>query len=385
MSMSMSMSMSISMDDDSNHKPQKKEQDKEHVLTVLESLKRASKDLQHLPSFIARSPEPAITAILELGSEIDAALDSVPGLSELSKLLSDLKSVLDELEKSQGLGLVPLIRRQASYYRVWRIAWEIEAQAQGYLDKEIVLNLMRTLSRSDCREDAKLKALAAFEDRVEQGFHMGLQDLILKSKVFSVLESKLCDPDCPQAVRECSASAIVALVKFNRNVFVGLVLMGPTVGALVSIGSCRSIRALSSLVRLIRSPLIDEMYAHGEITRIAKLLESQDYDTQISSLECVCEIAYYGRKEVVEAILDNGIVERLMELQRSEDDERHSPFGSCVVRFAVQVEVGEGLTQQEKREMKTEILRRVKEASVSEAEAASISAEVLWGSSPLSF
>lgn len=230
-----------------------------------------------------------------------------------------------------------------------------------------------------------MRALGEFQDRVEQGFHMGLQDLILKSKVFSVFESKLCDPECPKAVREQSASAIVSLVKFNRNVFVGLVLMGPTVGALVSIGSCPSIRALSSLVRLIRSPLIDEMYVHGEVTQIVNLLKTGDLGTRVSCLECVCEIAYYGRKEIVKGVIRQGIVERLMELQRSVEDRKDSPFWSCVSIFAVQVEVGEGLTQQEKRELKMEILKRVKEASASEAEAASITAEVLWGSSPLSF
>lgn len=371
--------------EEDNHKPRKKEQGREHVLSVLVSLKRASKDLQYFPSFIARSPEPAIQAVLELGREIDSVLESDPGLFRLSELLSSLKSVHHELEKSQGYGLVPLIRRQTRYYRISTIACEIEARAQEYLDKEIVFNLMRTLSRSDGGEEVKLRALAEFQDRVEQGFDMGLQDLILRSKVFSVLESKLCDPECPKSVRERTASAIVSLVKFNRNVFVGLVLMGPTVEALVSIGSCQSIRELSSLVRLIRSPLIDEMYVHGEVTQIVNLLESEDPGTRVSCLECVCEIAYYGRKEVVKGILRHGIVERLMELQRSVDDRKDSPFWSCVSIFAVQVETGEGLTDKEKRELKMEILRRVKEASASEAEAASITAEVLWGSSPLSF
>ncbi|KAK4747105.1 hypothetical protein SAY87_026142 [Trapa incisa] len=375
-------------DNNQNHTPQKKELNRDHLLTVLESIRTSSKDLQYLPPFISRSPEADMGALLELGREIDAVLESDPELSMLSELLSSLKSTLDELQKSQGYRLVPLIRRQAKYYRISRIASEIEAHARGYLDKEIVVNLMRTLSRPDSGEEEKLQALGDFQDRVEQGFHIGLQDLILKSKAFSILESKLCDPDCPKVWREKSASAIVSLVKFNRNVFVGLVLMGPTVGALVSIGSSQSIAALSSLVRLIRSPLIDEMYVHGEVAQIVNLLGSVENDlaTRVSCLECVCEIAYYGRKEIVKGVIMQGrIVERLMELQRWVGDRKESPFWSCVSIFAVQVEVGEGLTHQEKRELKMEILKRVKEASVSEAEAASITAEVLWGSSPWSF
>ena len=48
----------------------------------------------------------------------------------------------------------------------------------------------------------------------------------------------------------------------------------------------------------------------------------------------------------------------------------------------IQVEVGEGLSGEEKREVKSEILRIVKEASQSEAEFATVSVEILWGSSP---
>nr|XP_016506540.1 PREDICTED: uncharacterized protein LOC107824307 [Nicotiana tabacum] len=61
--------------------------------------------------------------------------------------------------------------------------------------------------------------------------------------------------------------------------------------------------------------------------------------------------------------------------------ERH-PFASCVARFAVQLEIGEGLRQREKRAFKQEILKKIREASNSDAEAATIVAEVLWGSSP---
>lgn len=94
--------------------------------------------------------------------------------------------------------------------------------------------------------------------------------------------------------------------------------------------------------------------------------------------------------------MKEGLVEKLVELQRSEKGGdlieigrekvsgvlERKPFASCVARFAVQLEVGEGLRQREKRAFKPEILIRVRDASVSEAEAATIAAEVLWGSSP---
>ncbi|KAF5776448.1 hypothetical protein HanXRQr2_Chr12g0524401 [Helianthus annuus] len=78
-------------------------------------------------------------------------------------------------------------------------------------------------------------------------------------------------------------------------------------------------------------------------------------------------------------MLEADLVKRLVELQRCENGD---VFGSCVARFAVQLEVGEGLRQREKRELKQEVLKRVREVSVCEAEAATIIAEVLWGASP---
>ncbi|GAB4832787.1 hypothetical protein Ancab_006803 [Ancistrocladus abbreviatus] len=131
------------------------------------------------------------------------------------------------------------------------------------------------------------------------------------------------------------------------------------------------------------------------------------------------EMGYFGRKEAIEATVSEGLIKTLLELQRSElggdlidagryeQKERENsdggggeengdrkggrreksreryleghPFASCVERFAVMLEVGEGLRQREKRACKQEILKRVREASVSDAEAATVVAEVLWG------
>lgn len=55
------------------------------------------------------------------------------------------------------------------------------------------------------------------------------------------------------------------------------------------------------------------------------------------------------------------------------------PFASAVSRFAIQLEIGQGLRQREKRQLKQEIIRRVREAIPSDAEAATVLAEILWG------
>jgi len=244
---------------------------------------------------------------------------------------------------------------------------------------------------------------------------------VLKARVFSELEAILCNPDHSKKLREEVAFTIEALIRFNKNVFVGQVLMGPTIQALVSMASTSSLKVLCSLIRSIKSPLVDEIESNHEIPNIISFLSSEDLAIQVVGFDCVLEIGYFGRKEAIEAMIREQIVEKLVELQRSElggdlidvgnyeetetvteteEGERQQgsgktkrkesrekylethPFASCVARFAVQLEVGEGLRQREKRAFKQEILRRVREASVSDAEAASIQAEVLWGSSP---
>lgn len=206
--------------------------------------------------------------------------------------------------------------------------------------------------------------------------------------------------------------------------------MGPTIGSLVTMGSSASIKVLCSLIRSIKSPLVDEIESLGNIPKIIMFLDSQDLEIKVLAMDCVLEIGYFGRKEAIEAMLKEGLIKKLVELQRSElggdlidmgrnggtidnvkfennegvgdgdgvgvgvggvEGKRESrekrflemhPFANCVARFAVQLEVGEGLRQRERRAFKQEILARVREACVSDAEAATIIAEVLWGSSP---
>lgn len=269
-------------------------------------------------------------------------------------------------------------------------------------------SLTRALKEKDQidNEDELVKLLTQFEDRVLQGFNRELQDLVLKSKVFTLLESVLCDSNCSKRVREHCAFAIAALIKFNKDVFVGQVLMGATIKALLTMASPNSIKVLCTLVRLIKSPLVDEIEFNGQIPKIISLLNCEDNEMRVMAFVCVLEIGYFGRKEAIDAMLEEGLIEKLVELQRSElggdlmelgmydeqDQNKSSsrdkrflerrPFSSCVARFAVQLEVGEGLRQRERRAFKQQILVRVREASISDAEAATIIAEVLWGSSP---
>lgn len=389
------------------------------VLTVLEALRQASHHLQTNPTLNSdNSNSSAIKALLELETESNSLLSSDPHLSALSRHLSSLKDLVHTLQKSRGHSITSFLTRRASTQSISRVAGSIESEIRAWIDRERVEDLTRAL-RELADDDELVKLLTQFENRVSQGFSHELQDLILKSKVFSLLESVLCNPNCSKKIREHSGFAVSALIRFNKDVFVGQVLMGRTVLALIAMGSRSSLTILWSLIKSIKSPLVDEIESNGEIPKIISFFSSQDLDIRIAAVDCAFEIGYYGRKEAIEAILKEGVIEKLLELQRSEiggiliemgwfneeenmksfdgvdiegirrsRDSREKrflethPFASCVARFAVQLEVGEGLRQREKRAFKQEILGLVREACASDAEAATIVAEVLWGSSP---
>ncbi|KAE8732577.1 Purple acid phosphatase 26 isoform 1 [Hibiscus syriacus] len=375
----------------------------QHLLSLLKSFQKASKDLQKNPISSTQEPQSTIDPFLDLEKDANLIFNNDPNLFKLSQLLCNLKSLLEKLLKYQGYRLPCILRRQIIKYKIYQVACAIESDIQAYFDRESVQNLVGTLEGSaDEDEDEKVKVLVEFEKRLSRGFDFHFQDLILKAKIFSILEHLLCDSSCLIRVRDQVALVIASLVRFNKDVFVGLVLMGPTVRALISMSSCCSIRVLSLLIKFIRIPLVDELEAHKEIPRIISLLSSENVAIQAEAMDCILGIAYYGRREAIEAMLEAGLVEKLVKLQglekqsnvddngtsneemesNEEDYMSNCPFEGCVARFTMQLESGEMLSKKEKIEFKLEILRRVREASVSEAEIASIVAEVLWGSSP---
>ncbi|KMT18974.1 hypothetical protein BVRB_2g030720 [Beta vulgaris subsp. vulgaris] len=186
--------------------------------------------------------------------------------------------------------------------------------------------------------------------------------------------------------------------------------MGLTISTLIVMGSSKSLEILISLVKSIRGHLVDEMEQNGQILKIIGLLSSEDLQVRLMAMQCLFEMAYFGRKEVLESMIECGLVEKLVFLQRVEPESDESEvsqledgkcreicdelgrekgefvsnhsFSGCTARFTVQVEVGEGMEKREKKEIKMEILRRATAACVSEAEAATVVSEVLWGSHP---
>ncbi|KAM1406742.1 hypothetical protein ACFXTH_001380 [Malus domestica] len=127
-----------------------------------------------------------------------------------------------------------------------------------------------------CNEDELIK----FNDRVAQGFNHELRDLILKFKVVTSLESIMCDSTrSSKRVRKHCAFAIAALIKFNKDVFMGQVLMGrPTISSLIKNVYTNAIRVLYTLVGLIKSSFVDEIEFNREIPKFISFLNSKDLE-----------------------------------------------------------------------------------------------------------
>lgn len=349
------------------------------LIQVLEALKQASHNIQnHHNHFSDSDYSPSIKALFQLQTILSTN-------SILSQHLNHLKTLVDSLHDSKP-SLKSFLTRPLAIHSISKVAAAIESELQSWIDYETITAISRlvsTINNDNENENELLPLLTRFSHRVSQGFNRELQQLVLNFKLFSSLESLLYDDKSSHCIREHAGNAIAALIRFNKDVFVGKLCMFPTVRALIDIASVRSIEVLCSLIRSIRSPIVDEIESNGEIPKITALLSSHETQLTVLAMECVLEIGYYGRKEAVEGMLKEGVVEKLVELQRLEvDNGRNGDFAICVKRFAVQLEVGEGLRQREKKEFKGEILVRVRKACVSDAEIATIVAEVLWGSSP---
>lgn len=382
----------------------------EEKLEIYERLYRILEGLNKVKHELEASQESAASkALLELQSASTSIVSENPHLFTISQHLSQLADLVQEHNSSKRTkhGIRSFIGSRLRLQEFSRHSAAIKSEVETCIDREVVYSLKETLSELRSSEDAlslsiidedKLcDKMSVLEERISRGFDINLQDLLLRSGIFSELVWVLCSSNFPKMVREMAASSLKRLVLFNKDVFVGSVLVGGSVKALVSMDSLCSLQVLSSLIKAIKSPLVDEIESCGGILKIVGYLSSEDMEMRIMALDCVMEIGYFGRKEAVEVMLDAGLIQRLVELQRSavtvdgfekklerrrQHQHQHQPFAGCVARFAVQLEVGEGLRQREKRAFKQQILDKVRECCASDAESATIVAEVLWGSTP---
>ncbi|MFS7908401.1 hypothetical protein Hanom_Chr01g00082721 [Helianthus anomalus] len=103
---------------------------------------------------------------------------------------------------------------------------------------------------SDMKQELVLiDLIEEFEELIGRGFNRKIQDLILRSKVFTKLESILCERSFSNAVPEASAFAIAEWIRFNKNVFVGQVSISKIVCVFISLTTVRLIQILCTLIR----------------------------------------------------------------------------------------------------------------------------------------
>ncbi|CAA6670471.1 unnamed protein product [Spirodela intermedia] len=410
------------------------------LLRALEVLKRACKDLQGMAAGGQEEEDHDGGSDLEeqgrrgkrrrLCSSHAGRRDSLQrsALSTLCSLLSRLKEVCfssgESTSSEAGGGLMVTIgaglggllsallqtrnrrwqrrRRRRSSRRsksgeISRVAESIESEIQSWIDRESLGRLVSSLRSigaspsslsSKDEEDALTNLLKAFEERLVRGFDRKFQDLVLRSGAFPAVAAVLAVAAVPLRIRERCAAAVSAMVRFNRDVFVGHVLMGGG-GAAGDLSSSSSMRVLLFLVAAIKTAIVDEIHADGQIPCLVGFLSSPELDMAEAALELLLKVSYYARKEAVDAMIAANVVKRLVVLQQSPhggaliemDDEgstaaagggapplRRRPFASCVARLAIQMEVAGDP-------------RCVREAAASEADAATIIAEVLWGAS----
>ncbi|CAI0428458.1 unnamed protein product [Linum tenue] len=172
--------------------------------------------------------QPAATTVildLETVSAATSLLSSDPNLFKLSKLLTDLKTLHRDLEKLSGYSLKSILRRRITTYRIYQHGFKIEAEIQVYFDGEQIQKLARTLQLTEGEEEEKFRLLEEFVERLGTRFDSEFQESILKAKLFSILESQLCESDQwpTSRVKERVARDIVGLVRFNKDVLVDLV------------------------------------------------------------------------------------------------------------------------------------------------------------------
>ncbi|KAF7081136.1 hypothetical protein CFC21_085108 [Triticum aestivum] len=365
-------------------------------LNVLRALRDAARTVE-----AGEGDGPALRALLALQAAAHDLLAGDPELHPLCRLLATIRALSWRAsEEAAGGGVVGGLRARCRRCKarrgIARAAGGVAAEIQAWADRELAARLVAALREQD---DARARALLAeLEARLLGAgsagrFDARLQDAVLRHGVFRAVEARLGDPG---EVGDGCAAAALALVRFNRDVFVGPVLMGPAVGALVAAAASHSspaaLRALNGLVAAVRTPLVDELHARGELPRLVALLCAPAGALRAPALELCLRVAYYGRREVLDALLAEGLVKRLLCLQRTaadadttdtaDEEEEKTMVASAVARFAVQVEAGQGLRPREKRAAKLEILRRVREAAVSPAEEAGVLTSMLWGGTP---
>eukprot|EP00250_Pteridium_aquilinum_P013771 c21564_g1_i1 orf=480-2390(+) len=349
-------------------------------------------------------------------------------LESLHNLIQYLESQLQRLQKAthrRGLKYyLASISNKVRGHEVGRIGQSMESELQSWLDQQNVREVANIISNGS--EDAQVHAISSFESVIQKGYNSFLQETILSAGLVEKLAALLAPGAASWRVVKETVFSLSALIDFNKDVFVSLVLMAKMVENVLHLMSTEPDEHALILVCVIKGMLsaghtivADEIYAHNGVLKIVELLDHESQALQHAAMDCVFELAYYGRVEVVDNMFKLEVVKKLALLQQShmtemerastecdkyakreeahaldltanllspalltqtqaENDMPINLFANAVSKFALHLSIGTGLRKRDKCALKQEFLRQIKEVMEDDAEVANVTAEVLW-------
>ena len=155
---------------------------------------------------------------------------------------------------------------------------------------------------------------------------------------------------------------------------------------------------LKSMLSVGHTIVVDEIYSHDGVSKIVNLLVDCKLEAlQFAAFDCILELVYNGRIEVLTQVFQCNVVKNLVMLRSSykettrnsascssqdKDHGKHRdtyPFVDALSDFATQFAIGIGLREREKQALRQVFLRQIKETIQDDVEVANISIKVLWG------
>lgn len=408
---------------------------KSDVLRAVTDLMDAAQHMQHDPRSV-EGVESLIGRLKELLHEERNTYSLTHQNSESRKKIESLHYLIQFLESEVQKTRKAEHRSGLRYYlarvsnTVWghevgRIGQNMESKLQSWLDQQGIREVADVVSSGS--EDARLKAISSLENVVQKGFDALLQDTILSSGLVEKLAALLEPGAASWDVQKEAAFALAALLNFNKDIFVSLVLMAKVVGNLLKLMDAQPEQHVLVLVCVLKSLLsagqtliADEIFAQDGVAKLVNLLDHKSQAVKLAGLDCVFELAYHGRMEVVQKMFELEVIQKLGSLHQSSmsacengngelltnsKQERSidllrpnggmvpesnkqmqvnkvgktlHPFSNAITRFALHFAVGTGLRKRERRALKQQFLKQIKEIVHDDAELANITAEILW-------
>jgi hypothetical protein len=145
--------------------------------------------------------------------------------------------------------------------------------------------------------------------------------------------------------------------------------------------------------------MADGIHSQNGVPRLVELLDHESAALQHAAMECVLELAYHGTMEVVEQMLELEVIKKLESLQRANAHvvhardphmemllaridrgpaEDHYPFTDAVMKFTLHFALGTGLRQRERRALKQEVIKQIKDIVDDDVQSANLTTDILW-------